>query len=121
MDPGPLTPTGRATPISLRLETDDLQVAFDLLSANTALQPGVELAAPGGAKVRFQRRVPKGPLAPKGRMDFELVHAAPASVEALTSWLYQCLRGRLTHVRIGRSAVQVEPSALRQALRAAVG
>lgn len=93
MDPKPLTPAGRPIPIPLRLETDDLQVAFDLLSANTSLQPGVELDAPGGAKVRFRNRVRKGP----------------------------CLQGRLPRATIGRQAVPITLEALRQALAKAVG
>jgi hypothetical protein len=103
------------------LETDDLDVAFDLLSSNTALQPGVELAAPGNTRVKFRTRVTKGPGAPKGRMTFELLDAAPASVEAVTAWLVRCLQGRLTSVQLGRSAIEVEPDALRRVLTAAVG
>lgn len=121
MDPKPLTPAGRPIPIPLRLETDDLQVAFDLLSANTSLQPGVELDAPGGAKVRFRNRVRKGPGTPTGRLDFELLHASPASVEPLASWLHRCLQGRLPRATIGRQAVPMTLEALRQALAKAVG
>ena len=116
MDPRPLTQDGRPSPIPFRLETDDLQVAFDLLSANTALQPGVELDAPGGAKIRFRQRIPKGPRAPAGRMDFELLHASRTSVGPLASWLHRCLQGRVSTVHLGRRPVPVDIEALEREL-----
>lgn len=110
--PGP----GRPNAIPLELDTDDLLVAFDLLSSNTSLQPGVELAAPGGAGVTFRSRVGKGPRAPAGRMAFELVRVTPANTDRVAEWLERCLRSRLPAIRLGRATVPVELAALRQAL-----
>lgn len=116
-----LTSSDRRTVIPLRVETDDLQVAFDLLSADSALRPGVELDAPGGAKVIFRNRTRKRPGMSTGRMDFELVNASAGSVGPLASWLQRCLEGRLSNVRIGGRTVPVELKALHQALEVAIG
>jgi hypothetical protein len=76
---------------------------------------------PGGTKVWFRSRVSRQPGTPKGRMDFELVHASPASVEPLALWLQRCLEGRLPSVRVGRLEVPIELKALHQTLEAAIG
>lgn len=107
---------GRPGSIPLELETDDLTIAFDLLSSNTALVPGVELAAPGGAGVTFLSRITKGPRAPAGRMAFELLRVSPANTGQVAEWLQRCLQDRLPAVRLGRATVPVELGSLRQAL-----
>lgn len=106
--------------IPLRLDTADLRIAFDLLSGDTSLAPGAEVGVPGGARLRFTRRVAEGPTPGGGRLEFELTDTTRASAEPLAGWLYERLRSRVPTVRLGRTAVPVEPEALRRALARAV-
>jgi hypothetical protein len=107
-------------PIPLRLDTDDIQVAFDLLSSDTSLQPGAQVTTPGGATLRFRARTPSGAATP-GRLEFELANATPAAVEPLAGWLFERLRGRVPTLRVAGRPVPVEPEALRRALGEGVG
>lgn len=107
--------------IPLRLDTADLTIAFDLLSGDTSLAPGAEIGVPGGARLRFTRRIAEGRTPEAGRLEFELRDTTRASAEPLAGWLYERLRSRIPTVRVGGMAVPVEREALRRALARAVG
>lgn len=107
--------------IPLRLDTGDLRVAYDLLSGDTSLAPGTEVGVPGGARLRFTRRVAEGRTPEGGRLEFELTDATRANAEPLAGWLYEHLQSRVPTVRLGGLAVPVDREALQQALSHAIG
>lgn len=102
--------------IPLRLDTDDVRIAYELLSGDTSLEPGTEVRVPGGAKLRFTGRVSQGRAPARGRLEFELTETTRASAEPLAACLYERLRSRVPTVRLGALAVRVEREALRRAL-----
>ncbi len=107
--------------IPLRLDTADLRIAFDLLSGDTSLAPGTEVGVPGGARLRFTRRIAEGRTPETGRLEFELKDTTRASAEPLAGWLYERLRSRVPTIRLGGMAVPVDREALRRALSRAAG
>lgn len=106
--------------IPLRVDTDDLRVAYDLLSGDTSLAPGTEVGVPGGARLRFTRRIREGRAPDGGRLEFQLTDATEASAAPLAGWLYERLQSRVPTVRLGRVAVPVNREALRRALFQAI-
>lgn len=106
--------------IALRLDTGDLRVAYDLLSGDTSLAPGTEVGVPGGARLRFARRVAEGRTPDGGRLEFQLTDATRATAEPLAGWLYDRLQRRVPTVHLGGMAVPVDLEALQRALVQAI-
>lgn len=106
--------------LHLSIPTDNLQVAFDLISLDHTLRPGTVVTAPGGATLKFER-AREGP-GRSGSLEFDLSGAGtgqePVEVDQLASWLATTLQGRVDRVRLGGSDVKVEPDALRKVLAA---
>ncbi|HEX5386448.1 MAG TPA: hypothetical protein VFW66_07125 [Gemmatimonadales bacterium] len=104
-------------PIPLRLDTDDITIAFDIMSMNGSLQPGATVTTPGGGRLRFDGRVPAGQGGgSSGRLDFELLDLPSDAAAPVAAWLSERLNGRVATVRVGGVAVPAEPDALRRAL-----
>ena len=76
----------------LTIPTDDIQVAFDLISLDHSLRPGATVTAPGGATLRFER-LNEGP-GQRGSLDFDLSGGGtgqePVEIEP---WRSGCMRG----------------------------
>ena len=102
----------------LTIPTDDIQVAFDLISLDHSLRPGATVTTPGGATLRFER-LNEGP-GQRGSLDFDLSGGGtgqePVEIEPLAEWLHARLQGRVESVRLGGQTVAVEPEALKRAL-----
>jgi hypothetical protein len=104
--------------IHMTLPTDDLRIAFDLISADGSLGPGSAVEVPGGGRLRFEgaRRQGTGPIS----LAFEVERGA-GSAAALAHWIAERLAGRVPVVRIDRSEVRVDEEELRRALETRLG
>ena len=103
-------------PLRLRIPTDDIRVALDMLSNNGHIAAGTEFDIPGDARMRFdgaeKRSVGRAP----GTLDFRIDESASTNAGQVADWLFEHLEGRVAEVQLGTRQVPVEREALRQAL-----
>lgn len=101
-------------PVRMRIDTDDLRVAFELMGTNGSLAPGAVATTPEGATVRFDRVVGEEDRGPSG-FDF-VVDRGGSDAGQLADWLYRRLNGLVDRVRIERESVPLDPNRLRRVL-----
>lgn len=105
-------------PVRLRITTDDIRVALDMLSNNGHISAGTEIELPGGARLRFEGAEKIALGNEPGALDFRLDEPAGTDADPAQAadWLYEHLTGRVDEVRVGGTSVPVERDALRRAL-----
>lgn len=104
-------------PVRLRIPTDDIRVALDMLSNNGHIAAGTEIEIPGGARMRFDGAEKRGAGNAPGVLDFRIDEPAGADTAQAADWLFEHLDGRVQEVQLGTRTVPVEREALRRALQ----
>ncbi|HEU4697647.1 MAG TPA: hypothetical protein VFS40_00550 [Gemmatimonadales bacterium] len=102
-------------PVRLTIPTDDLRIAFDLVSANGAVGPGAAVTTGAGGVLRFEGAT-RPSASGKISLAFDVEAPGGAAADDLADWLYDRLKGRVSSVRIARHEVPVEREELRRAL-----
>jgi hypothetical protein len=103
-------------PLRLRITTDDIRVALDMLSNNGHIAAGTEIEIPGGARMRFDGAEKRAKGNVPGTLDFRIDESAGTDTAQVADWLFEHLQGRVEEVQLGTRQVPVEREALRQAL-----
>lgn len=104
-------------PVRLRIVTDDIRVALDMLSNNGHIAAGTEIDLPGGARMRFEGAEKRAQGSTPGVLDFRIDEPAGADTAQTADWLFEQLNGRVEEVQVGTRSVPVEREALRRALQ----
>lgn len=103
-------------PLRLRIPTDDIRVALDMLSNNGHIAAGTEFDIPGGARMRFNGAEKRSEGTAPGTLEFRIDESAGTDTAQVAEWLFAHLDGRVEEVQLGTRQVPVEREALRQAL-----
>ena len=104
-------------PVRLRITTDDIRVALDMLSNNGHIAAGTEIELPGGARMRFEGAEKRAEGNVPGVLDFRIDEPAGTDTTQTADWLFEQLDGRVDAVQVGTRSVPVEREALRRALQ----
>ena len=104
-------------PVRLRIVTDDIRVALDMLSNNGHIAAGTEIDIPGGARMRFDGAEKRADGNVPGVLDFRIDEPAGTNTTEVADWLFDHLQGRVEEVQVGTRNVPVEREALRRALQ----
>ena len=104
-------------PVRLRITTDDIRVALDMLSNNGHIAAGTEIELPGGARMRFEGAEKRAEGNVPGVLDFRIDEPAGTDTTQTADWLFEQLDGRVDEVQVGTRSVPVEREALRRALQ----
>lgn len=104
-------------PIRLRIATDDITVALDMLSNNGHIAAGTEIEVPGGARMRFEGAEKRDKGAAPSVLDFRIDEPAGTDTAQVADWLFEHLQGRVEEVQLGTRQIPVERDALRRALQ----
>ena len=107
-------------PVKLRITTDDIRVALDMLSNNGNISAGTEIEIPGGARIRFEGAEKRERGNEPGTLEFRIDEPPGTDASQAADWLFEHLNGRVPDVRLGASQVPVEREALRRALERAM-
>ena len=104
-------------PLRLRIPTDDLSIALDMMSNNGHIAAGTEIEIPGGARMRFDGAEKPSRANAPGTLDFRIDEPAGTDTTQAADWLFEHLTGRVEEVQVGTRQVPVDRDALRRALQ----
>ena len=77
--------------VRLRITTDDIRVALDMLSNNGHIAAGTEIEIPGGARMRFDGAEKRAEGNVPGVLDFRIDEPAGADTKQAADWLFEQL------------------------------